>query len=52
MVYKRGGGCFWFGFEFGSEAGKSYVVEASSDLSEWKPVQTLEGSAKRTLVHS
>jgi hypothetical protein len=32
-----------FGFEFGSEAGKSYVVEASSDLKEWKPVQTLTG---------
>jgi hypothetical protein len=32
-----------FGFEFGSEEGKSYVVEASSDLKEWKPVQTLTG---------
>ena len=30
-----------FGFEFGSEAGKSYVVEVTSDLREWKPVQTL-----------
>ena len=36
------------GFEFGSEAGKSYVVEATSDLREWKPVQTLEASAKST----
>ena len=36
------------GFEFGSEAGKSYVVEATSDLREWKPVQTLESSAKST----
>jgi len=35
-----------FGFEFGSEAGKSYVVEVTSDLRKWKPVQTLtsEGS--------
>jgi len=37
-----------FGFEFGSEAGKSYVVEVTSDLREWKSVQTLEGSAKST----
>jgi hypothetical protein len=37
-----------FGFEFESEAGKSYVVEATVDLSEWKPVQTLEGTGKRT----
>jgi len=37
-----------FGFEFESEAGRSYVVEATGDLKEWKSVQTLEGSAKRT----
>ena len=37
-----------FGFEFESESGRSYVVEATGDLREWKPVQTLEGSAKRT----
>jgi hypothetical protein len=37
-----------FGFEFESESGRSYVVEATGDLKEWKPVQTLEGSAKRT----
>ena len=37
-----------FGFEFESEADKSYVVEVTSDLREWKPVQTLEGSAKST----
>ena len=37
-----------FGFEFGSEAGKSYVVEATSDLREWKPLKTLEGAGKRT----
>ncbi len=32
-----------FGFEFDSESGKSYVVEVTSDLREWKPVQTLTG---------
>jgi hypothetical protein len=32
-----------FGFEFGSEAGKSYVVEASSDLLKWNLVETLTG---------
>jgi hypothetical protein len=37
-----------FGIEFESEAGRSYVVEATGDLKEWKPVQTLEGSTKRT----
>ena len=37
-----------FGFEFESESGRSYVVEATGDLKEWKPVQTLQGSAKRT----
>ena len=37
-----------FGFEFGSEAGKSYVVEVTSDLREWKPLKTLEGTGKRT----
>ena len=37
-----------FGFEFGSEVGKSYVVEATSDLREWKPVQTLKGGTLRT----
>jgi hypothetical protein len=36
-----------FGIEFESEAGRSYVVEATGDLKEWKPVQTLEGSTKR-----
>ena len=33
-----------FGLEFGSEAGKSYVVEASSDLSEWGVVKTYNGT--------
>jgi hypothetical protein len=37
-----------FGFEFGSEAGKSYVVEVTSDLRKWKPLKTLEGTGKRT----
>jgi hypothetical protein len=37
-----------FGFEFGSEAGKSYVIEESSDLRDWKPMQTLQGSTKST----
>ena len=37
-----------FGFEFESESGREYVVEATADLREWKPVQTREGSAKRT----
>ena len=37
-----------FGLEFESESGREYVVEATGDLREWKPVQTLEGSAKRT----
>ena len=33
-----------FGFEFGSEAGKSYVVEATSDLREWNRVEALQGT--------
>ena len=33
-----------FGFQFGSEAGKSYVVEATSDLREWNRVQTIQGT--------
>jgi hypothetical protein len=37
-----------FGFEFESESGRSYVVEATGDLKEWKPVQTLKGSSERT----
>ena len=32
-----------FGLEFESESGRSYVVEATGDLREWKPVQTLTG---------
>ena len=32
-----------FGLEFESEAGREYVVEATGDLREWKPVQTLTG---------
>jgi hypothetical protein len=37
-----------FGFEFESESGRSYVVEATGDLREWKQVQTLKGIAKKT----
>ncbi len=37
-----------FGLEFESESGKSYVVEATGDLREWKPLKTLEGTGKRT----
>ncbi|MDE1045430.1 MAG: hypothetical protein OSA05_09165, partial [Nitrospinaceae bacterium] len=33
-----------FGFEFRSEAGKSYVVETTIDLIEWKPMQALQGT--------
>jgi hypothetical protein len=33
-----------FGFEFGSEAGKSYVVEATSNLREWGVVKTYNGT--------
>jgi hypothetical protein len=33
-----------FGFEFGSEAGKSYVVEATVDLSEWGVVKSYNGT--------
>jgi hypothetical protein len=33
-----------FGFEFGSEAGKSYVVDASSDLREWGVVKNYKGT--------
>ena len=33
-----------FGFEFGSEAGKSYVVEATVDLREWGVVKTYNGT--------
>ena len=33
-----------FGFEFGSESGKSYVVESTSDLREWNRVETLQGT--------
>ena len=33
-----------FGFEFGSEAGKSYVVEATGDLREWGVVKTYNGT--------
>ena len=32
-----------FGFEFGSEAGKSYVVEATSDLREWGVIKAYNG---------
>ena len=34
-----------FGFEFESEAGKSYVVEATSDLREWGVVKNYNGTA-------
>ena len=37
-----------FGLEFESEAGREYVVEATGDLREWKPVQTLQGTSERT----
>jgi|TARA_B110000495_G_C22774886_1_gene453383 hypothetical protein len=37
-----------FGFEFGGEAVKSSVVRATSDLREWKPLKTFDGSAKRS----
>jgi hypothetical protein len=37
-----------FGFSFDTGKDKSYVVEASSDLREWKPLKTLEGTGKRT----
>ena len=37
-----------FGIEFESESDRSYVVEATGDLKEWKPVQTLVGSGERT----
>jgi hypothetical protein len=37
-----------FGFEFRSEAGREYVVEATSDLKEWKPLKTLQGTSERT----
>ena len=33
-----------FGFEFESEAGKSYVVEATSDLREWGMVKNYNGT--------
>ena len=33
-----------FGFEFESESGRSYVVEATGDLKEWKPVETYNGT--------
>jgi hypothetical protein len=33
-----------FAFEFGSEAGKSYVVEATSDLLKWNRVETFKGT--------
>ena len=33
-----------FGFEFESESGRSYVVEATGDLREWKPVETYNGT--------
>jgi len=33
-----------FGFEFESESGREYVVEATGDLREWKPVRTLTGA--------
>ena len=33
-----------FGFEFGSEAGKSYVVQATSDLREWRVVKNYNGT--------
>jgi hypothetical protein len=33
-----------FGFEFGSEAGKSYVVQATSDLREWGVVKNYNGT--------
>ena len=36
-----------FGFGFESESGLSYVVEATGDLREWKPVQTLQGTSER-----
>ena len=36
-----------FGLEFESEAGREYVVEATGDLREWKPVQTLKGTSGR-----
>ena len=36
-----------FGLEFESEAGREYVVEATGDLREWKPVQTLQGTSER-----
>ena len=33
-----------FGFEFGSEAGKSYTVEATGDLLKWNRVETIQGT--------
>jgi hypothetical protein len=33
-----------FGFEFESEAGKSYLVEATSDLREWGMVKSYNGT--------
>jgi hypothetical protein len=33
-----------FGFEFGSEEGKSYVVEVTSDLREWGMVKNYNGT--------
>ena len=32
-----------FGLEFEGESGREYVVEATGDLREWKPVRTIEG---------
>ena len=37
-----------FGLEFESEAGRSYVVEATADLREWKSLKTLHGTGKST----
>jgi len=33
-----------FGFEFGSESGRSYVVEATGDLREWGVVKSYNGT--------
>jgi hypothetical protein len=33
-----------FGFKFGSEAGKSYTVEATGDLLKWNQVGTIQGT--------
>ena len=35
-----------FGFTLTTERGKAYIVEGSTDLKQWNPVQTLRGTGR------